>query len=280
MRLAICLAALFAATTAEAGCGPAEDSCEIDGGTYELVLPASPKPNMPAMMFVHGYGSSGKGALKMTGMVNEALDRGYAVIAPTGTQRPGRRGHSWSFHPDFPERRDEIAFLTAVRDDAAARFGINADRILLAGFSIGGSMTAYLACAEPGAFAAYAPIGGNFWRPHPETCAGPVKMLHTHGWRDTTVPLEGRVLRGDDAEDPDAVMQGDVFAALQIWRETNGCLQLRADRFVTDDQYWRRIWDRCAEGSALELALFDGGHAIPKGWAKLALDWFEGQTGG
>ena len=43
----------------------------------------------------------------------------------------------------------------------------------------------------PGA-AAYAPVAGSFWRPHPdmEACAGPVDLLHTHGWRDKTVPLD------------------------------------------------------------------------------------------
>jgi polyhydroxybutyrate depolymerase len=29
----------------------------------------------------------------------------------------------------------------------------------------------------------------------------------------------------------------------------------------------------------LELALFDGGHGVPRGWSGLALDWFEAQVG-
>ena len=131
-------------------------------------------------------------------------------------------------------------------------------------------MTAYLACETPGVFTAYAPVAGNFWRPHPERCAGPVKLLHTHGWTDGTVPLEGRPLGAID------IMQGDVFHAMLIWRETNGCTGLKADRFEMTDRFWSRWWTRCDEGTALQLSLFPGGHAVPRGWATLALDWFEG----
>jgi polyhydroxybutyrate depolymerase len=156
-----------------------------------------------------------------------------------------------------------------------AKHGIDPDKILLSGFSIGGSMTSYLACAAPDSFPAYAPIGGSFWRPHPTGCEGDVRLLHTHGWSDGTVPLEGRLLRGTDINDVGALAQGDVFHAMEIWRAANDCVHLKADRFDTSGPFWRRAWDRCLPGSALELALFPGGHVIPKGWAKMALDWFE-----
>ena len=197
------------------------------------------------------------------------LDRGYAVIAPDGVPRQGRNGRSWRFHPNTGQQEDEIAFLKAVRDDATERFALDENNIVLAGFSIGGSMTAYTACLDPESFSAYAPVGGNFWRPHPTSCEGPVRMLHTHGWRDKTVPLEGRPLRNG------AILQGDVFHAMDIWRQTNGCEGLRADRFKTDARFWQRGWDRCISGSALEFVLHTGSHGVPKGWADKALDWFD-----
>lgn len=276
------LPALFAAIFAGVGFASsavacsAQTPCEVADGEYVITLPDDDATMRPAVVFVHGFGGSGPGVFRNTGMVRAFTDRGYAVIAPTGLQRPGANGGSWSFHPQLGQRRDEIAFLTSVRDDAIARHGIDPDRIILSGFSIGGSMTAYLACAAPDSFSAYAPVGGNFWRPHPTECAGPVRMLHTHGWTDGTVPLEGRVLRGEDSRDPAALMQGDVFHALSIWRETNQCFQLRADEFVTEGPFLIRKWTRCAPDSALEFALFPGGHVIPQGWADLTLDWFEG----
>ncbi len=249
--------------------------CLVETGEYVITMPTGGDTSPPAVVFVHGFGGSGPGVFRNTGMVNAFTERGYAVIAPTGMPREGRNGASWSFHPDRVQNRDEVAFLTSVRDDAIARHGIDPDKIVLSGFSIGGSMTAYLACAAPDAFAAYAPVGGNFWRPHPTDCEGPVRMLHTHGWSDGTVPLEGRVLRGTDRRDENALMQGDVFQAMEIWRDTNECYQMKPDEFATDGQFMIRRWTDCAPNSALELALFPGGHIVPQGWATLTLDWFE-----
>jgi polyhydroxybutyrate depolymerase len=55
----------------------------------------------------------------------------------------------------------------------------------------------------------------------------------------------------------------------------NGCTGLRADRFATDADWWRRAWEQCAPGTALELVLHPGGHEVPPEWADMALDWFE-----
>ena len=265
---------MCAAQMASATCGTSEDACEIENGSYHAVVPAgTPKG---ALMFLHGWGSSGKGSLRMKGMVNGFTEAGYVVITPNGTPREGRSGRGWAFHPNWRGGRDEQQFLVDVRDDAADRFGFDRDMVLLSGFSIGGSQAAYVACERPDAFAAYAPIGGNLWRPHPEACAGPVKMLHTHGWSDGVVPIEGRLLRGQGLTNPDALIQGDSFHAMELFRVANKCVNHKPDRFDIGETYWRRGWDRCVDGSALEFALHKGGHAVPRGWAAMALSWFEG----
>jgi polyhydroxybutyrate depolymerase len=273
-RVMLAWLALIVPAPALAGCGPDAAPCVLPGGQYEAELPPAAVGLLPAVIFVHGYGSSGEGTMRNRGMVDAILARGYAVIAPDGSPMVGRDGRSWAFRAS-PDGRDDVAFLQAVRDDVVARFGLDPQRLLLAGFSVGGSMVSYTACAAPQAFSAYAPVSGGFWRPHPDRCAGPVRLLHTHGWSDTTVPLEGRILRGDAADDPQAFVQGDIFRTMEIWRAANGCTQLRADLFVTEGPFWRRSWTRCTAGSALELTLFPGDHRIPPGWAGLALDWFE-----
>ena len=265
---------LLSAQTAEA-CSRTTP-CELGERAYFVAIPEDRTGPLPAVVYIHGWGGSGDGALKNIGMVNGFLERGYAVISPNGVPRRGRNGRSWRFHPRSDGQADEIAFLADVRADAVERLGLDPNRILLAGFSIGGSMAAYTACHAPRSFSAYAPLGGNFWRPHPVTCDGPVRMLHTHGWTDGTVPLEGRVVNGLPVDDPDAFAQGDVFHALSIWRDANGCDNLKADRFVTDGPFWRRAWERCTPGSALEFAVFPGGHSVPREWPGLVVDWFEG----
>lgn len=272
MRLLHAVAALLIGSTpAVAGCAGDPAPCTVAGGTYQIELPpaAPAAPGLPAVEFLHGWGASGDAMMANRPMVEALLARGYAVIAPDGLARDGGPGRTWDFLPGRPARRNEAAFLMAVADDAAARFGLDRGRMLLAGFSIGGSMTSYVACSTPGAFAAYAPVAGSFWDPLPASCAGPVRLLHTHGWTDSTVPLEGR--RIGEA----GLTQGDVFASMAIWRQTNGCSARRPDAFGRAGEIaWRR-WTDCTPGSGLEFALHPGNHLVPEGWADLALDWFE-----
>ena len=256
-----------------ASCGIDDAPCVVPLGEYRVMLPASARPvtGFPAVMFFHGYGASALQTLRNKAMVDTFLARGYALIAPEGTAREGMKGRTWSFHPHRFKARDEMAFTRQVLGDASARHGVDRKRILLSGFSIGGSLTWYLACQDPGLAAAFAPVAGAFWRPHPArgTCAGPVRLLHTHGWRDETVPLEGRVLRNG------TLLQGDVFHGLELLRDLNRCDAMRADAYETDGAFWRRWWTRCAPNSRLELALHTQGHMVPPGWAEMAIDWFE-----
>ena len=255
-------------------CGGPDQPCLVPLGAYHARAPGLPADGerLPAIVHFHGAGASGAAVIGDAALVEPMLARGYVVIAPTGLTRPGRTGGSWSFGTR-PPLRDELAFIREVLTDAEARFHIDRGRVLLTGFSVGGSLVWYLACAAPRDFAAFAPVAGGFWQPLPETCAGPVKLLHTHGWRDRTVPLEGRPLRP-------GLEQGDIFAGLQVWRSVNGCAGLRADIFATDASFWRRTWTDCAPGTALELILHPGGHEVPAGWPNLAMDWFEQVTPG
>ncbi|MGB8813934.1 MAG: PHB depolymerase family esterase [Paracoccaceae bacterium] len=266
LSLAIC-ASLFS-TAAAAGCGTAKSPCRIANGTYHLIMPPNAVAPAPAVFLLHGFGGGGEGLILNRGIVDVLLARGYAVIAPDGQRREKGKGLTWDFHPDLFTRRDETAFLIAVADDAASRFSLDRGKMLLAGFSIGGSMVSYLACAQPDAFSAYAPVAGSFWRPHPDTCAGPVRLLHTHGTADQTVPLIGREIRP-------GFVQGNVFDAMAIWRAANGCKTAAPDQTDTVGRYTIERWDHCSPGAQLDFALHAGGHSIPKGWASLALDWFE-----
>jgi polyhydroxybutyrate depolymerase len=274
LAVTMVVTALSVAFPALADCLDKAGPCKIATGEYHIVRPAGTNGKVPAVMFLHGYGSNGAETMKNVGMVNSLLARGYAVIAPSGRAADGTEGKEWSFNPDWPQTRDETVFLRAVLDDAAAKYGIDRDQILLAGFSIGGSMVAYAACKDPSLAKAYAPVAGNFWRPYPTSCAGPVKMLHTHGWVDSTMPLEGRSFGKDEGMDRD-VAQGDAFHSMELWRATNKCSKMAPDTFEISGQFWHRRWESCAEGSALEFVLWPGTHAIPKGWADMALKWFE-----
>ena len=164
--LATC-ALLAAAPAAWAGCGPSPDPCATDLGSYQAELPRAPDRDMPVVIFLHGYGSSGANVMRNRGMVDAFLARGYAVVAPDGVPRAAGGRPGWNFRGD-PGGRDEIAFLTGVLADAAARFGLNPDAALLAGFSSGAFMVNYLACAAPQSFC----IAAVHWVAGPGAGAG------------------------------------------------------------------------------------------------------------
>lgn len=279
MKFPTCAAILLMTATtvghAQSPCGREGPSCRTPLGTYRLALPDTTPPagGYPAVIFFHGAGGSGTGTLKMSGMIRTFTGNGIAVIAPDGLKRPDSRfGPGWSFLPSRPQHRDELAFTRSLIQTAQSH-GIDPGRITLSGFSIGGSLVWYLACKDHRIGQSYAPVAGAFWRPHPaaQDCTGPVRMLHTHGWRDRTVPLEGRPLRSGQ------IYQGDVHHGLAVLRDLNGCDQLRADAFDTQGPFWRRIWTRCTSGTPLEFALHPGGHSVPKGWAEMVVAWLKDQ---
>lgn len=257
--------ALISSAASAIACGTAENPCSVELGSYVVAKPDGPGP-YPAVVFLHGYGAGGYVALSIGEPI---LARGYAVIGPQGLDDSIGLAR-WNVPTGKNDGRNEPAFLRQVIESATNEHNIDPTRIILSGHSNGGTMTSYVACDDPGFARAYAPLSGTFRRPHPtlEACSGPVNLLHTHGWTDDDVPIEGQSLWGGE------IIQGDVFYALQVWRTTNGCERMKPDATEIGEKFWRRSWKNCA-GGTLELALHPGGHKIPEGWPGIMIDWFE-----
>ncbi|MEM7544947.1 MAG: polyhydroxybutyrate depolymerase [Pseudomonadota bacterium] len=265
--LALLTASISGTSLAAQACGGAETPCVIDSGTYHIVLPETASVK-GAVMHLHGGGGTGKGLLG-SGLAQEALSRGYIFIAPNGEHPGARFPNNWAVRAqNFGHDKNDIDFLHDVIADVEERHGIDRRRLLLAGFSRGGSMVWDVACEAPGFAHAYAPAAGAFWDELPTNCAGPVRLFHTHGWADRTVPLEGRPLWDGK------IAQGDVYASLAIIRAVNGCTGRQPDTTTVEGNHWRRSWTAC-DGGQLDLLLHPGGHGAPTGWAELVLDWFE-----
>lgn len=271
-RLFFCIG-LFSAYAAAGptladGCGDIETPCIIEAGTYHMAVPDDGVAVKGLVMHLHGAGGRGRGLLD-SGLAQGALARGYVFVAPDGYHPDFRYRRNWSVPARGTQfNRDDTMFLRDVLADAQTKAGVKDMPVLLAGFSRGGSMVWDIACHDPGFARAYAPLAGAFWEDLPETCAAPVRLFHTHGWNDRTIPFEGRSLRDG------SVIQGDVWASLKIMRETNGCGNRQPGRNSFDDDYWFRHWTDCEAGQ-IDLMLHKGGHGAPKGWAALVLDWFE-----
>lgn len=244
-------------------------TCSIAQGSYHYAMPSDGSAAMPVIVHFHGYGSSGAAALRNAQVVEAATARGYVFVALNGTPGPlAPQRNDWSVRDGTPPWRDEGAFARAVLDDLAQRYAVDRKRVLMTGFSRGGSMVWDIACHDPAGFAAFAPASGAFWRPLPETCSGPVRLLHHHGWSDKVVPMEGRRIPGLP------IRQGDVFAGMGVLREASGLSDDLPQSFSFEGETLCRLW----MDEALRLCLHPGGHSPPPGWMNHVLDWFERQA--
>lgn len=264
------LALVTAAPAVALECGGETEPCKIATGEYHIVVPAGWQGG-PAVLHLHGYGSDGAKVIRNKGFAEPLLARGYALIAPTGAPWYENKPNDWAVRDGWNTYpRNDVRFLRDVLADAAVRAGVDQARVLLTGFSRGGSMVWDMACFAPDFARAYAPASGGFWKPMTEDCVGPVHLLHAHGFADAMVPLEGRAWH--NAEFDVTVSQADLWEGLQLWRRKNSCPSNAAEHEATEG-LWRKRWT-CDDGS-LELVLHKGGHKLPQGWTTIVLDWFE-----
>ncbi|MSU89447.1 polyhydroxybutyrate depolymerase [Rhodobacteraceae bacterium 2CG4] len=255
MRWILALVLVLGAQQAQA-CGRATD-CQTPSGSYRIALPDGAPEGV--VLFFHGYRGTAAAAVRPGGLAEGPLAEGLAFVAPQGL------GGSWAFGGAPRDGRDEMAFLDEVLADLDARFDLPMDRIMVTGFSIGGTMAWEAACYRGAAFAGFAPIAGAYWRPQPDSCPSPPPvLLHIHGTADRTVPMQGRPI-GPNAH------QGDVRESIAQWTEQAGC---GAPVRRTDAVFSCERWSDCEEG-VIQLCLHDGGHSIRaewllRGWNELA----------
>ena len=251
------LACWFATTAA--ACGHDSD-CAVGERTYRVVLPDLPATSTPlgAIIFAHGYRGTAAGSLGNQSLVALADTLGVVLAAAQAA------GPEWSV-PGLPSDDaltgvDEIAYFEAIAADLARRFGVDPERIIVAGFSSGAMLVWHLACYAGDQFAGFVPFSGTFWRPLPADCpTGSVNLSHYHGDADTIVPLAGRPIK--DAQ------QGDVEEAIALIVEAGGFRHDADDNTPT----LRCSAYRNDVGKQVELCLFAGGHTFDP--AHLARAW-------
>jgi polyhydroxybutyrate depolymerase len=219
---------------------------------------------------LHGYSDSAEAVMADGPLRTTLSEAGVILIAPQGA-KDARGVHTWSFPGGQSLPRNDVDFVAAVVKDAESRWPIDKKRLLASGFSVGGSMTWYVACATQGVFAAYAPVAGAFWVPEPERCkSGPVSLRHVHGLTDQTVPMQGRILRGG------AMRQGDVMKSFNILKSENACSDTPT-RIESKDALTCETWAAadCASARELVLCLHTGEHIIEASWILDAMRWLD-----
>lgn len=257
------LGALAAPPSAATNCGDTA-FCTVEGGRY-LALPP---PNwdgrapLPATIFFHGWRSSAEDFATNPAFTGAFATEGVLLVLPDAL------AGTWAHGGSPSTRRDELAFMDAVRADLLTRWRVDPERLLVTGFSQGGSMVWDLACHRGGAYRAFAAVSGAFWEPLPERCeGGPVDLLHIHGTADPVVPMAGRAIR-------DTWRQGDVEQGLAVLRAADACADATRPEPMAAGLSCE-VWDACGSGRELRLCRHGDGHVMPDGWVSLAHDWLD-----
>ncbi len=247
------------------GCG-ADTDCVVDDGFYRILVPQDGQAN-GALVFAHGYRGSATGTISNKSLRALAEKLGSAVVAIKSADEdwtlPGAPSESTR------DNRDEVAYVGRVVEDAVARFGLDPDRFMAAGFSAGGMMTWNLICHDSTRFGAFVPLSGTFWRPEPDTCTTPpASVFHYHGTTDRIVPLSGRPIA--------QTHQGDVPSVLYMY-ETYGGYDTpvdtpKADGLTCDAR-------ENASGKRLEFCTFNGGHTFRASYIERAWHMTFGEAG-
>lgn len=136
---------------------------------YQLYVPSGydKDEKTPLIVLLHGLGSNPRQVIRYEGIVPEAEERGYIVVAPYGYNERGWYGSrgKGKLGPFFgqPEDPDNLGELSEkdtmnVLKIVRAEFKIDANRIYLMGHSMGGGGTVYLGATYPDLWAGLAPL--------------------------------------------------------------------------------------------------------------------------
>jgi polyhydroxybutyrate depolymerase len=226
--------------------------------TYRVFVPPAydGRTALPLVLEMHGSGGTSAGQSRTSGFDAVAAREGFAVAS---LQADGGR---WNV-PISDGRPDDVAYVSDVIDDIAARLCIDSTRVYATGFSGGGRMSSLLGCRLNNRIAAIAPVSALRW---PAPCNGrPLPMLTFHGLADRQNPYDGKAEgRGDEWLE-------SVPDALAGWAGYNGC-DPKVILEDPDGPLSTMRYTGCRNNVELRLIRIDGlGHT----WARKEIDTTE-----
>jgi phospholipase/carboxylesterase len=165
---------------------------------YTAHVPPGDGP-FPTILALHGWGASAHDLIGLAPILHggEAL-----VLCPQGSLAleiaPGMLGYGWfplsSERPPDPEEfRQSAASVRRFLDAALQRYPVDRRKLVLLGFSQGGSIAYSLALAEPERFAGLVALSS--WLPEELAVTAPgarldgLQALIIHGSEDSLVPV-------------------------------------------------------------------------------------------
>ena len=204
----------------------------VDGvkRSYVIYLPKNLGQNRPLLISCHGMNQDAnyqKGMLQIESIADTAK---FVTVFPEGIDR------GWDISGD----RD-IRFMQAIIDEMVRLYKVDANRVYLSGFSMGGMFTYHAMNRMADKIAAFAPISGYpMWGTTASPSVRPLPIIHTHGTSDDVVNFSG------------------VQGALNAWINHNHCpTTAKVQKNYRAQHITRHTWgpgDNGVEVVLLELA--------------------------
>ena len=217
------------------------------------LAPSYGRQAQPLVILYHGYSMTVQAMESSSGMDVESDKKGFVLVYPQGVDSPP----SWNagvgaYGPTGDA--DDIQFTRDILSYMERDYCVDAQRVYLSGFSLGGGMVYRLACTLTNQIAAIVTVSGAYY-PLPEGChpSRPLPIMEIHGEADPSAPYAGN---------PNLRMAA-VQDYLNSWLARDGCTG-NAQTFFQKGDVTGIQWTHCANGAIVRhYRISDGVHSWP-----------------
>ena len=203
-RMAGCIGVAFGILLCVVCTGCKGKNCEVvhssityDGlqRTCRLYIPGLyyERSSCPLVVALHGAGSTGDDMATVADFEDLADTEGFLVLLPDGYEKNWNDGRDAAGIAAYDLNIDDVGFINALVDAAAANYNVDTTRIYLAGMSNGAMMTYRIGCETPARFAAFACVVGAIPENIFGACSptGHAPFVIFNSTDDPLVPWEG-----------------------------------------------------------------------------------------
>ncbi|HLJ36533.1 MAG TPA: PHB depolymerase family esterase [Ktedonobacteraceae bacterium] len=219
--------------------------------TFLLHLPPSyGRQPQPVVINYHGYTETTQVFAQYSNMAVESDKAGFILVYPQGEDNPTTWNAGIGAYGPTGDA-DDVQFTRDLISNLEKNYCVDAHRIYVTGYSIGGGMAYRVACNLSTEIAAFATVEGAFYTA-PGGChpSHPVPVLEIHGQADHFAPYTGN---------PPLLMAA-VQPYLSNWLNWDQCSNTTRTFFQQSDVTGIE-WPHCADGTVVaHYIISDGGH--------------------